>query len=182
MRAFIALQLDGGLHARLSALAADLRPAFPGLRWVRAESIHLTLRFLGDASPGQIERLGRALDEAAAVCPATTASVSGLGVFPERGSPRVLWLAIGVGASVLALQAACEKAAVAAGFGPEHRPFRAHLTLGRWRDRARPPSLPEVDLGATRLDTLTLFRSELGAGGSVYSVLGQWKLGENQAT
>lgn len=182
VRAFVALELDGGLHLRLSALAADLRPAFPGLRWVRAEGIHLTLRFLGDSSPAQIERLGTTLGAAAAACPSTTASVAGLGVFPDRGSPRVLWLGVGVAEPVLALQSACEKAVVAVGFAPEHRPFRAHLTLGRWRDRTRPPSLPEVDLGDTGLDTLTLFRSELGSGGSVYTALGRWRLRENEAT
>jgi 2'-5' RNA ligase len=177
LRTFVALELDAGLHERLAALAVDLRPAFPGLRWVRAEGIHLTLRFLGETSPGQVERLGTALGEAAAACPSTTASVGGLGVFPERGSPRILWLGIDVAPPVLALQAACEEAAVACGFPHEHRRFRAHLTLGRWRDRARPPFLPAVGLGAARLDTLTHFRSEVGPGGSVYTALGSWKLG-----
>jgi 2'-5' RNA ligase len=176
VRAFAALELDDGLHERLAALAAELRPAFPGLRWVRPDGVHLTLRFLGPTSPAQVERLCALLGAAAASCPVTTASVTGLGLFPERGSPRVLWLNAAVAEPVLALQASCERIAVEAGFDPESRPFRAHLTLGRWRDRARVPSLPVVDLGTTPLSTLTLFRSDLGPGGSVYTPLGRWRL------
>jgi 2'-5' RNA ligase len=180
-RAFVALELDDALHERLAALAAELRPSFPGLRFVRAQGIHLTLRFLGQSSPAQLERLGAMLAEAAAAYPATTAPVAGLGVFPARGSPRVLWLGIDVADPVLDLQAACERAAVRAGFEPEHRRFRAHLTLGRWRDRASSPALPAVDLGPTRLSTLTLFRSDLGPGGSLYTALGRWSLGGGAA-
>jgi 2'-5' RNA ligase len=75
------------------------------------------------------------------------------------------------------LQEACERAALTAGFEKEDRPFKAHLTLGRWRDRAPRPDLPPVDLGATRLDTLVLFKSELRPGGAVYTPLERFALG-----
>jgi 2'-5' RNA ligase len=75
------------------------------------------------------------------------------------------------------LQLACERAARAAGFASEERPFRAHLTLGRWRDRAPRPELPEADLGTTRLDTLVLYQSELRRGGAVYTSLWRFELG-----
>ena len=109
------------------------------------------------------------LERAAAGCPAVDARVASLGTFPDRGSPRVLWLGTEVPDEVLALQEACERAARAAGFEPEPRGFRAHLTLGRWRERAPRPELPAVDLGATRLDTLVLFRSELRRDGAIYT-------------
>ena len=89
------------------------------------------------------------LAAAAAACPPAEAQVAGLGTFPERGSPRVLWLGLAVPAAILDLQRACERAARAAGFEREERPFRAHLTLGRWRDRAPRPELPPADLGTT---------------------------------
>lgn len=177
VRAFVALELDGGLRQAIRDLQARLRPRLGGIRLVRPEGIHLTLRFLGDASPTQIEELRPRLAAAAALCPPADARVSGLGTFPERGSPRVLWLGLDVPPSLLDLQHACERAARAAGFEREERPFRAHLTLGRWRDRAPRPELPPAELGKTPLDTLVLFRSDLRPDGAVYTALARMALG-----
>jgi 2'-5' RNA ligase len=103
--------------------------------------------------------------------------VVGLGLFPERGSPRVLWLGLELPQPMTELQAACEASAVAAGFSRETRPFSPHLTLGRWRDRAARPELPAVELGPVALDTLVLFRSELRPDGAVYTELARFGLG-----
>ena len=176
-RAFVAIALDALLREAIGELQARLRPRLGGIRLVRPEGIHLTLRFLGDTSPAQLETLRPPLAAAAALCPAAEARVAGLGTFPERGSPRVLWLGLEVPPSLLDLQRACERAAREAGFEREERPFRAHLTLGRWRERAPIPDLPPADLGATRLDTLVLFRSDLGPGGAVYTPLARFRLG-----
>jgi len=177
VRAFIALDLGEDVRARIGDFVSGLRPRIPELRWVRPEGIHLTLRFLGDASPEQVEGLGRALETAAEACPVTEGSLHGLGVFPERSQPRVLWLGVSVAPAVMALQSDCERAAVAAGFARERRAFEPHLTLGRWRDRARRPALPDADLGSALLDRFTLFRSELRPGGAVYTPLRRFRLG-----
>jgi len=113
---------------------------------------------------------------AAAACPRSEAQLAGLGLFPPRGAPRVLWIGARLDEPVLALQRACEAAAVAAGFPGEDRPFHPHLTLGRWKDRARRPVLPDAALGTLRIDELTLFRSEPRAGGSVYTPLARFPL------
>lgn len=177
VRAFIALELPAGLRSAIGRLSADLGPHLAGLRWVRPEGVHLTLRFLGDASPSQIERLRESLGRAAARCPRAEVAVSDLGLFPERGSPRVLWLGLELPEPMMALQTACEAAAVEAGFPAESRQFRPHLTLGRWRDRAPRPELPPVDLGAALLESLVLFRSELRPDGAVHTPLERFALG-----
>ena len=176
-RAFVAIDLDPALREAIGDLQARLRPRLGAIRLVRPQGIHLTLRFLGDTSPTQVDSLRPRLAEAAALCPPAEARVAGLGTFPERGSPRVLWLGLSVPSPVLDLQHACERAARAAGFEREERPFRAHLTLGRWRERAARPELPVADLGATRLETLVLFRSDLSPGGAVYTPLARFPLG-----
>jgi len=176
-RAFVAIELDAPLRKAIGDLQDGLRPRLGGIRLVRPEGIHLTLRFLGDTSPAQVETLRPRLAEAAALCPPAEARVAGLGTFPERGSPRVLWLGLEAPQPVLDLQLSCERAARAAGFEKEARPFRAHLTLGRWRERVARPDLPSADLGAARLDTLVLFRSDLSPGGAVYTPLAQFPLG-----
>ena len=182
VRAFVALELGRSLREGLRELQDRLRPGLGDIRLVRPEGIHLTLRFLGQASPAQVERMGGSLASAAAACPRVEARVAGVGTFPERGSPRVLWLGLEVPPPIEQLQRACERCARSAGFEPEQRPFRAHLTLGRWRERASRPQLPQVDLGPTRLDTLVLFRSELRAGGSVYTPLVSFPLAGTEQT
>jgi len=171
IRAFVALDLEPSMRDRLAELVETLRDRFRGVRWVQPERIHLTLRFLGYARRDTLEALIDPLRGLANDCPAGAAEVSGLGTFPERGRARVLWIGISVPRSVLRLQQACERAAVAAGFEPETRAFSPHLTLGRWREPAPRPTLPEADLGRTRLDTLVLYRSQPGRAGSVYTPL-----------
>jgi 2'-5' RNA ligase len=177
VRAFVALDLEPRVRQAMGELQSALRHRLAGIRFVRPEGIHLTLRFLGETTPSQIERLRPALAEAAAACPPGEARLAGLGTFPERGSPRVLWLGLDIPPPFFELQEACERAARAVGFGREGRPFRAHLTLGRWRDRAAQPELPDADLGATRLESLVLFRSELRPDGAVYTPTHRFSLG-----
>lgn len=177
VRAFVALAIGSGLRARIAELMGEIRHRVPAVRFVRPEGIHLTLRFLGPTLPGQIQHLGPRLERVAAACPPTEARVAGLGLFPPRGSPRVLWLGVSLPPPVLALQAACEEAAVLAGFPPESRPFRSHLTLGRWRERVPSPELPPADLGPVSLETLVLYRSELRREGALYAPLASFPLG-----
>jgi len=177
VRAFVALELDARLRQSIGELQARLRARLGGIRLVRAEGIHLTLRFLGPTSPAQVEALRPLLAAAAAACPPAEVRVAGLGTFPERGSPRVLWLGLDAPPAILEMQRACERAARAAGFEPEERPFRAHLTLGRWRDQAPRPDLPAADLGTSRLETLVLFRSDLEPAGAVYTPIAAFPLG-----
>jgi len=171
VRAFVALDLDESTRARLAELVAELRARIPGVRWVRPEGIHLTLKFLGYAGRDRLEGLIDPLRRAAQETSAGAATVSGLGTFPEGGRARVLWIGIAVPPTVLRLQQACERAAVSAGFEAEARPFQPHLTLGRWRDPAPRPALPPSDLGRVALETLVLYRSQPGPKASVYTPL-----------
>jgi RNA 2',3'-cyclic 3'-phosphodiesterase len=177
VRAFVALPVSEPLKIRLGDLMRDLAPGTPGIRFVRPEGVHLTLRFLGWTSPEQVRVLEPRLRQAAAACPKGEAHVAGLGLFPDRGSPQVLWIGLRLPEPVLALQMACEAAAVAAGFAPENRRFRAHLTLGRWKDRARRPELPPADLGALPIEELVLFRSDLRQSGAIHTPLARYPLG-----
>ena len=177
VRAFVALELEPTLRAALGELQARLRPRLGDVKLVRPDAVHLTLRFLGEATPAQVEALVPALAAAAATCPPVAARAAGLGCFPESGSPRVLWVGLELPPPVLELQRACESAARAAGFDAEARPFRPHLTLGRWRSRAARPELPPVELGVARLDSLVLFRSRTRPEGATYTPLARFPMG-----
>lgn len=177
LRAFVALPLDPAALARLGALIASLRATTPGIRWMRPEGLHVTLRFLGATEAARAERVMERLRDAAAATPAATLPLGSLGLFPGRGAPRVLWVGLALPPPLLALQRACEDAARAEGFPPEERAFSPHLTLGRWRENARRPDLPPAALGDVRLETLVLYRSRPQAGGSVYTPLQSVALG-----
>jgi 2'-5' RNA ligase len=176
IRAFVAFELDARLRAAIAVLQDRFR-ALAGLRLVRPEGVHLTLRFLGWSSREQLEAIAPRLKSAAETCPPFEAAVSGVGTFPERGAPRVLWLGIELPPSVRELQRACERAARASGFEAEDRPFAPHLTLGRFRERVPRPTLSPVALGATRIETLVLFHSALRPDGAVYTPLVRFPLG-----
>jgi RNA 2',3'-cyclic 3'-phosphodiesterase len=171
IRAFVALPLPDTLRAGVARTIALLEPSLPEARFARGEGLHVTLRFLGWTRPEVLASLEDPLRAAASACPPFDVAVGGLGMFPDRGRPRVLWLGLSLPREAHALQAACERAAVAAGFEAEARPFRPHLTLARWRDRASRPTLPDVFLGTARVDHLVLYRSDPRAGGSVYTPL-----------
>ena len=171
VRAFLALPIDPAARSRVADAMEDLRPLLRGLRWVSTEGWHLTLRFLGPSTREALDHLSQKLLGAASVCPAGEGRLRELGLFPERGSPRVLWLNIELPEPVRALQQACEAAARTAGFAPEQRPFKSHLTLGRWRERVPRPQLPFVGSGVARLDELILFRSDLRPQGALYTPL-----------
>jgi 2'-5' RNA ligase len=177
LRTFVAVEIGRDLRSRIAALQDELRGRLPEVRWTRPEGIHLTLRFLGSTGLDEIEQLKPLLAKAASRSAACDVAVAGLGTFPEHGRPSVLWLGLSVPDPLLTLQAACERAAVSIGFPREDRRFRPHLTLGRWRERARRPDLPPADFGVTHVDTLVLFRSAPQAGGSVYTPLAEFALG-----
>lgn len=165
------------MRSRVVETVAGLRRSLAGVRWVSTEGLHLTLRFLGPSPPTALAEMEPKLRRAAEACPPAEVRLTGLGLFPDRGSPRVLWLGVALPETVLALQSACEAAAVEAGFAPESRSFSSHLTLGRWRERVTRPELPEVDLGTARLETLVLFKSDLRPQGAVYIPLATFALG-----
>jgi len=176
-RAFLALELDEPMRARLAEALPRLQREVAGVRWLAPDAIHLTLRFLGPSTPEALDRLSAGVELAARACGPGEARVEGVGFFPPQGPPHVIWLGLVLPPPVLQLQAECERAAVAAGFAPEDRAFHPHVTLGRWRDRVRRPAAPTLDLGATRLGPVILFKSDLRPQGALHTPLRTFPLG-----
>ena len=165
--AFVALDLAKALQAAFGEEIGRLQKTIPGVHWVDPRRMHLTLRFLGWTTRERLSALEPHLGAAATACPPIDARVSRLGTFPPSGRARVLWAGLDLPRSGVALQEACEAAAQECGFPAERRAFQAHLTLGRWEAPARRPALPDIELGATRLERLVLYRSEPAQGETV---------------
>jgi 2'-5' RNA ligase len=179
MRLFLALELPVEVRERLALLQSELRKKSSGWRWVRPESIHLTLRFLGEVDEHREPACRQGWREAVARFGRFRARVEGLGRFPETGRPRVLWVAVRAEPEerLGELASALEGAARSLGFAPETRPFRPHLTLARAHRRPRfsEPGEP-VPAMSLPVEEVVLFRSRLGPGGARYTALSRFPL------
>ncbi len=154
------------------------------VRWVRPENIHLTLKFLGDIKPAEIEAIDGVMADAVEGWPPLRLTISGVGFFPGVNRPRVIWVGLGGEIRVLLdLQADLDRRLAAIGFPLDKRPYKAHLTLGRIRQACRSDQFKQVlprfsDWGDRQFtaDRITLFRSDLKPSGAVYTELKQVKL------
>jgi RNA 2',3'-cyclic 3'-phosphodiesterase len=176
-------ELIDRVRARADAAPGDRGGADP--RWIRAESLHLTLRFLGDTPEGRVADLRAALATVAASSTAFDVALTGSGAFPDSSSPRAMWLGIGRGRDELVHLAASVDAALAQrGWPSDGRPFRAHLTIARAEDpgrgrvalRALDPEARELD-AAWRVESVVVFESLLGRGPARYTALAESRLG-----
>lgn len=183
VRAFVALRMSAEVEDALAEFVETLRASSSGVRWVRRANLHLTLRFLGDrVAAEQLEQVHQALKEIAARTAPFVIGVRGTGTFPNSERPQVVW--VGLASSELVdLAGRVEAAAVRCGLAPERRPFSPHLTIGRVRHRhgwaAVRGALNDAatrDFGATRADSIVLYRSVLGPETSTYSELARYAL------
>ncbi len=180
MRLFIATDLDDQAHEAIDALLWRLRRRVGdrgSLKWTKPGQMHLTLAFVGEADEILAAKLIAAMQKPAEQSPFDVA-FEGIGMFPPRGAPRIVWLGVGEGATeLIALQREVAKRVTALGVELEDRAFHPHLTLGRWRD-ARPGDRHAIDavsdsgvVARLRIDHATLYRSQLSPGGSIYTPL-----------
>jgi 2'-5' RNA ligase len=173
-RLFLAVALDDDSRHALAAFVsrADL-PEIPGRR-VAPDNWHITLRFLGRSTQLQQEKVLAALDQGLVQDPFLI-GFGGLGTFPYPKKATVVWLAVAAGGDdLVGLAVSCERAAVAAGFDPEERPFHPHLSLARVRPAqnlttlvAEYPPFP----GRLHVDAVVLYESITGSGTTVYREL-----------
>ncbi len=171
-RLFIAVDIDERTRGQVAGISKAVRVATDGrlkASWVRPERMHLTLCFFEGADAALEARIVRALEPLSE--PPFDLSFGGLGFFPERGSPRVVWLGVQRGGDELhriqqTLQARLR-------IPPEREGFRPHLTLARVRERvsrARFGKTVEIaaSAGPSRIDRVTLYESRLSPGGPRY--------------
>lgn len=178
MRIFVGIPLPSDIRDRLALLAGGL----PGARWVRPESLHVTLRFIGEVDEGQAEDIDAAL--AAIRAPAFPLTVAGVGCFDRGRQVHTVWAGVEAGPAIGHLYEKVESAMVRCGLEPERRNFKAHVTLARLRGTpvSRVGEYMQTRQGIFggpfTADRFTLFRSHLGGEGALYEVLVDYPLDE----
>ncbi|MBI4169004.1 MAG: RNA 2',3'-cyclic phosphodiesterase [Acidobacteria bacterium] len=183
MRLFVAAELPVEVRRRIAGIVEVLEAAPLRVRWVRPEGIHLTFKFLGEVDPGRLADIKGALLQAGEGISTFRLRAAGVGAFPGRGAPRVIWVGV-EGEIEMAgrLQEALERSLQAIGFPREERPFRPHLTLGRVKGPARGDWRPalarasEEAPGAFEVSEFALFESRLDRHGLTHSVLARFPL------
>jgi 2'-5' RNA ligase len=193
MRLFVALDIPDQTRESLASLIARLKPKCPSARWVRVESMHVTLKFIGHTGE---ESLPAIRDALAAIRTGDPVQLDfcGLGFFPSERRPRVLWCGISASPNAAELVADIDRALGQLGIPPETRSFTPHLTLARFNSHdlhqrgKQPPGLAEIiaeahtqsekDFGSARATEFHLFESKLRASGAEYMRLQTFRFAE----
>jgi 2'-5' RNA ligase len=182
VRAFVALFLPAEIQQALAQAVTPLRARVHGLRWVRAEQLHVTLAFLGEIDADAARSRYVPALEPLAACAAPRVRLDSFGTFPTQRRPRVLWAGFAGDVDDIArLATGVADALRPLGYHAEERGFTPHVTLARARDRGPGPELAEALAGCAlratefSLARFGLFRSERGPGGSEYVAV--WERG-----
>jgi 2'-5' RNA ligase len=180
MRVFIAVDVPNEIRQALGDVQRALRPLSSSAKWVAPESIHITLRFLGEVPDKRIDDINAELT--GLTWKPFTVTVRSVGFFPGTRSPRVLWA--GMEAPTMEglaeqLDARMERL----GFEKEKRAFRPHITLARAKNTRIDSALvsaaakyEEHDFGSFAVDRVFLFKSTLKPSGAVYEKLNEFVL------
>ena len=180
MRLFIALNLTTELRARIAAdVLTPLRAQQRNVRWVREETLHVTLAFLGELGEAEVHKAHTVVREIAATQAPFRVSLTGLGVFPTPARPRVILLGLSDPTPVHALYRVFEHKRPQLGIPAEGRAYHPHVTLGRVPPHAAhevrdtlTPALAALGFEAPlTFESLDLMRSQLTPKGARYTVL-----------
>ena len=199
MRLFLALDLADEIRARITRFIEGVQNFAPDARWAKPESLHVTLKFIGEQPDPAVEQITNALRTLTA--PAFEINFRAYGFFPTAKSPRVFWIGIDSGPELSALAALIDEKMTddkisSLGIPKEIRAFSPHLTLARapgasgsphQRKRNIPTSafhrlqeklaaLPTPDFGAMTAREFFLYQSQLSPKGSKYTKLSQFNL------
>ena len=183
LRAFIAIEIPlpirQAIFTQTESLRHELGPAL--VRWVSIDNLHLTLKFLGDVSPANVEMLAQMLTAGTLGCAPFLIQIGGFGAYPNSRRARVIWIGIQAPAALESLQRGIEAASARLGYEAEDRPFSPHLTIGRVKQqisnadqqyvRAAVDRTKVGALGTAEITSVDLFKSDLQPSGAVYTRL-----------
>jgi RNA 2',3'-cyclic 3'-phosphodiesterase len=191
MRIFVALDIDDAIRDRITRFMEGLRGFASDARWVRPESLHVTLKFVGEKSPEFVEKIKQALTSVHAE--AMDISFRGYGFFPGPKAARVFWIGIASGPRLATLAKAVDETLLALGVPKEEHAFSPHLTLARGGGRSargqkghapnvfqhlqeKLAALTTPDFGTMRPREFFLYQSQPQRGGSRYTKIAAFPL------
>ncbi|MBN1105341.1 MAG: RNA 2',3'-cyclic phosphodiesterase [Deltaproteobacteria bacterium] len=185
IRSFLAFEQPAEIRDILTEVSTVLRKSRLDARWVKPENMHLTIHFLGNIPTESVHAMEEPIRKLCLTTAPFHISLRGMGCFPNSRNPRVLWIGLEGDLDRMGrLRDSLQDQMQAFGVKEEKRPFKPHLTLGRFRGASRAHRELEDILTQYRdltgpvstLRELILFKSDLKPGGAVYSKLKSWAL------
>jgi RNA 2',3'-cyclic 3'-phosphodiesterase len=177
VRVFVALDVPEAVRAGLAELSSRLRETCRSARWVPLESVHITLKFIGEVTSENLERIRQALGELPSFEPIKL-RFAGLGFFPSVRRPRVFWAGAEAVPQLTELAAAIELKLEPFGIAPETRAFQPHLTLARFESPQGAQALYDAvealgtpEFGVETFTEFHLYQSVLKRSGAEYTRL-----------
>jgi 2'-5' RNA ligase len=177
VRLFIAIAIPENIRTGFASLLKEFRAVAPQVKWVRAENLHVTLKFLGETESAKLAALQNVLAGVRSPDPVTL-EFRGLGFFPNEKRPRVFWAGMEASPNLKTLAADIDQAVHRLGFPLEERPFTPHLTLARFSLPGIPPNLllavnerSGQSLGSLHAQEFHLIESKLKPTGAEYTTL-----------
>jgi 2'-5' RNA ligase len=186
IRSFLAFELPRDIKHEVFRISGEVKKSGLEAGWVRPGNIHLTVVFMGDVKEQDIPYIISAIDNITIKYEPFGISLGGMGLFPDIRRPRVLWLGLdGEIERLASFRDDLQKPLEVFGIEQEKRPFRPHLTLGRFRRPVKEKSLlikmldehGDISGPVGKLDELILFKSNLKPTGAEYTKLNSWPLG-----
>ncbi len=194
MRLFVALDIDDAVRGRIARFLEGVRGFAPDARWVRAESLHVTLKFIGERPDEEVENIKRTL--ATIQAGAIEMNFRSYGFFPGARAPRVFWVGIEAGPDLASLAAIVDAKLAALDIHKEEHQYNPHLTLARGGGGSGSPhkkkgdrpnrsfqtlqeklgALPTPEFGTMTAHEFFLYQSRLSPGGSKYTKLAGFAL------
>lgn len=183
MRCFVSIELPGALKRDIDGAVGLLREGKPDVKWVSAENLHITLKFLGETAEDTVRRLEEEFSAVAGRHSSFRLGLRGMGLFPDDRRPRVVWIDITDTEELRKLQEEVEERAISNGYKKEDRPFSPHLTIGRVRSFARKDyllgameAIKQKDFGNIEVSAFSLMKSDLKPAGAQYTKLSEFHL------
>ncbi len=177
-RLFICHEISDRIKKEFSALRRELSQQSRGVRWVKEDAVHITLKFLGDTEMSRIPVIEQALLFAASAIEIFSVSVQNTGAFPNFKRPRVFWIGLNdKTGNAVQVQENIEQELETVGVPRSDKPFHPHLTLGRVKNPKEAIPVTTrlenlvVDWGEQTIDTVTLMKSDLTPTGPLYTPL-----------
>jgi 2'-5' RNA ligase len=179
MRTFIALDIPADVRAGLTKYMERARLLAPAARWARVEGLHITLKFVGEASEARVDEMKTALASVKAAPFAV--HFTGVGFFPTPKAARVFWAAVDGGDHLPRLASTIDAALEKLSFPRETKPYHPHLTLARTSSRPLRELQPLLADPSPQFGTMTareffLYQSQPQKGGSKYTKLERFAL------
>ncbi len=177
MRLFIAIEIPPQIRGAFAALLDEFRAIAPQVKWVCAENLHVTLKFLGPTEAGKLPALHGALSAVRSKQPVHL-EFRGLGFFPNEKHPKIFWAGMGSSPNLKTLATDIDSATHPLGFPLEGRLFAPHLTLARFPLPGAPPKLLHAiqqrsaqAFGSLQTREIHLIESNLKPSGAEYTTL-----------